>query len=103
MVGRSEPVWPSEVLMGVRDDRRWMGVGRSAEGNSWEAGARAADAALSGRPAALVLVFAGIDHEPEALLAGVRSVAGDAPVIGCSTHGEIGPGGPTDGTVVVSA
>jgi hypothetical protein len=96
-------VKPSEVLMGVADDRRWMGVGRCAEENSREAGARAASAALSGRPAALVLVFAGIDHDPHALLAGVRSVAGDAPVIGCSTHGEIAPGGPTDGTVVVSA
>ena len=25
------------------------------------------------------------------------------PVIGCSTHGELGPGGPTDGSVTVIA
>jgi hypothetical protein len=36
------------------------------------------------------------------LLAGIREVAPDVPLIGCSTHGEIGPGGPLDGSVVVA-
>src|SRR2546423_601561 len=34
---------------------------------------------------------------------GSGEVAGDVPVLGCTTHGELGPGGPTDGSVTVAA
>jgi hypothetical protein len=58
---------------------------------------------LVGDDPKLLIVFGSIEHDPSALLAGVRRVAAGVPVIGCSTHGEIGPGGAQDGTVVVAA
>jgi hypothetical protein len=63
----------------------------------------AAGAALLGAQPKLLVVFAGINHDPGAVLEGVRGVAAGVPVIGCSTHGEIAAGGPRDGTVVVAA
>jgi hypothetical protein len=84
-------------------DRRWMGVGRSRHADSRAAAEQAARAAIVGGEPKLLIVFAGIDHDPVALLAGLGDVAAGVPVIGCSTHGEIAPGGPQDGTVVVTA
>jgi hypothetical protein len=63
----------------------------------------AAGAALVGDDPKLLIVFSSIEHDPSALLAGVRTIVPGVPVIGCSTHGEIGPGGAQDGTVVVAA
>src|SRR2546429_9859648 len=83
--------------------RRWMGVGRSVDADSRTAAGAAAREAALGRDPALLLVFAGIDHDPAGVLAGVEEVAAGAPVIGCSTHGEIAPGGPSDGSVTVAA
>src|SRR5690349_11654936 len=76
------------------DGRRWMGVGRSADADSPAAAAQAARTALTGELPKLLMVFAGIDHDGTALLEGLREVAPGVPIIGCSTHGEIGPGGP---------
>jgi hypothetical protein len=84
-------------------DRRWMGVGRSGHADSRSAAEQAARVAMVGAEPKLLIVFAGIDHDPVALLAGLGAVAAGVPVIGCSTHGEIAPGGPRDGTVVVTA
>ena len=83
--------------------RRWMGVGRSAEQDSRAAAIEAAKAAVIGPEIKLLIVFAGIDHDPNALLDGFRQAAPGTAVIGCTTHGEIGPGGPADGTVTVAA
>jgi hypothetical protein len=80
-----------------------MGVGGSADPDSLAAAREAARAALVGPDPKLLLVFFGIDHEPDALRTGIREVAPDVPVIGCSTHGEISPAGPRDGTVVIAA
>ena len=82
---------------------RWMAVGHSGEADSYRAGAEAAAAALRQREAKLVVVLASVRHDLPRLLAGVNYVAGDAPVIGCTTAGEIGPGGPFDGSVMVAA
>jgi hypothetical protein len=84
-------------------DRRWMGVARSVDRDSRAAGAAATREALVGPDPKLLLVFFAIDHDPGAVLDGVRAEAPGVPVIGCSTHGEIAPGGPTDGTIVVTA
>jgi hypothetical protein len=86
-----------------RDGRRWMSVGRSAEPDARTAAAAAAHAALVGPRPKLLVVFAAVHHDGAALLAGVQDVARDVPTIGCSTHGEIAPGGPSDGAVVVAA
>ena len=82
---------------------RWMAVGHSSLADSYEAGLKAARAAVTGDEPQLLLVFAGISHSPRQLAEGSRAAAPDVPVIGCSTHGEINAGGPHDGTVVVTA
>ena len=84
------------------DTTRWVGVGRSAERDSAAAGAAARAAALEGRgDARLLVVFASPAHDLEALLAGID--AGDVPLVGCTTAGEIATDGPADGGVVVLA
>ena len=59
--------------------------------------------AVTGGEPQLLLVFAGIGHDPKRLAEGIQAAAPGVPVIGCSTHGEINAGGPHDGTVVVTA
>ncbi|GAB7193328.1 FIST N-terminal domain-containing protein [Kineococcus sp. NUM-3379] len=80
-----------------------MAVGRSRDTDSRAAGREATLAALQGPDARLLLVFAAISHDPAQLAAGIAEAAPGVPVIGCSTHGEIAPGGPADGSVVVTA
>jgi hypothetical protein len=83
--------------------RRWMGVGRSAVGDSREAAVEAARAAVLGPDVKLLLAFSAISHDPARIQEGIAEVAGGIPVLGCTTHGEIGPGGPWDGSVTVAA
>jgi hypothetical protein len=81
---------------------RWAGVGQSAAPDSRAAGAEARAAAVDGRPdPRLLVVFASAAHDLDALLAGID--AGDVPLVGCSTAGEIGSNGPADAGVVVMA
>lgn len=82
---------------------RWMSVGTSVTTDSYEAAREAAHAALSGPEPKLFLVFAGIAHDPHRIAEGLRAAAPGVPVLGCSTHGEIDPSGPHDGSVVVTA
>jgi hypothetical protein len=86
----------------VPTQRRWFGSGRSCESDAGAAGAEAAREALAGRQASLVMVFcpAGIDYT--ALLEGVRAVAGDAPLIGCTGIAQLAQVGPAQASVVVS-
>jgi hypothetical protein len=81
---------------------RWFGVG-SAEGIEEGAGARATDAALLDVDAKLLVVFCSQSHDLPALLREIRSRAGDVPLIGCTTAGEIAASGPRDASVVVTA
>jgi hypothetical protein len=87
----------------ARERRRWMGVGRSAEKDSRAAALASAREAITGPAPKLLMVFAAIDHDPAALMEGFREAAPGASVVGCTTHGELGPGGPSDGTVTVAA
>jgi hypothetical protein len=82
---------------------RWMGVGRAEGPDSRAAAIEAARAAVTGTQPKLLMVFAAITHDPALVQEGIREVVGDTPVIGCTTHGEIGPGGPADGSIVVAA
>ncbi len=84
-------------------DRRWVGVGQSADTNSRAAGVDAASRAISGRSAGLLIVFCSDSHDLEQLLEGINEVSGNAPLIGCSTAGEIATAGPADLGVVVTA
>ena len=81
---------------------RWFGVG-SCAGARERAGARAVDDALIHDDPKLLIVFCSQSRDIEALLRQVRERAGDVPLIGCTTGGEIAAAGPSDASVVVSA
>lgn len=82
---------------------RWLGVGSSSLGDAHQAGSHAAGDALGGREAKLVLVFCSDSYDLAALLAAINARSGSAPLIGCSTAGEIATSGPGDESVVVVA
>ncbi len=82
---------------------RWMAVGMSTAAESHEAGVAAAQEALQGRSAALLVLLCTPHHDPTAVLAGARSVSGGTPLIGCSSSEVIGPSGPSGHGVVVTA
>jgi hypothetical protein len=83
---------------------RWFAVGSSRLTDAGAAGFEAADAALHGRSRpALLIVFCSDAYDLERLLDAINQRSGDAPLIGCSTAGEIATGGPGDLGVVVTA
>ena len=82
---------------------RWFGVGRSCAADSAAAGAEAAAGAVLGDDTKLTIVFASEKHCQEDLLRAIRARTGGAPLIGCSTAGEIATAGPGDAGVVVIA
>jgi hypothetical protein len=81
---------------------RWVGVGRSTRPGS-EAGAEAAAEALRGPDPQLLILFCSDAYDLPELLAGVNRESGGAPLIGCSTAGEIASSGARDSSVVVTA
>lgn len=82
---------------------RWCGVGCSSQPDAQTAGAEAAAGAMAAPDAKLIIVFTSDAHEAEPLLAGIRGVTREVPLIGCSTAGEITPAGPADASVVILA
>ncbi|MFP5322840.1 MAG: FIST signal transduction protein [Acidimicrobiia bacterium] len=87
--------------MRTQDGSRWVAVGTSASSDAREAGLEAARAAIDGPEPGVLIAFASDDLDLDAFAAALVEVAGDVPVVGCSTAGEIGPGGVTDGAAVV--
>ncbi|GEM_PF-349987 len=90
--------------------RRWFGVGHSASPDPTAAGTEAATAALTGRSAALLLVFASTHYDLPPLLEAVRAAAAtelaagaELAIVGCTSMGEIATSGATDDSVVVAA
>ena len=81
---------------------RWFGVG-SCVGDQERAGARAADDALLHDDPKLLIVFCSQACDLRQLLRQIRARAGDVPLIGCTTAGEIATAGPSDASVVVAA
>ncbi len=81
--------------------RRSVRVGHSWADRADLAGAEAARDALRLADPRLLIVFASIDYDLPRLVAGVRAVSGEVPVIGCCTAGELGPGPVVDRGVVV--
>ena len=75
------------------------GVGISSGSDAYVVGANACEEAI-GRMGPLtphlLIVFASPQYDQEKMLAGVRSVGGDALVVGCSTAGEITTAGPAN-------
>lgn len=89
--------------MAVESGSRWLAVGRSGAPDARDAGAEAADLALTGPDAKLLVVFCSDSYDLDALLGGVNDRSGGVPLIGCSTAGEIATAGPGDAGVVVTA
>ena len=82
---------------------RWLAVGQSGDADARRAGLAAATQALAGPDPKLLIVFCCESYDLAELVEGVREEAGDVPLIGCSTAGEISTSGPGDASVVVTA
>jgi hypothetical protein len=75
------------------------GVGKSLEPDAAEAGAQAARTAMQAvgtDPIKLVIIAATMGFDQPALLAGIRSVTGSVPLVGCTGAGLIDQDGPDD-------
>lgn len=81
----------------------WMSVGCSADGDSASAGSAATRAAVTAPDPKLFVVFYAATHDPAQVLAGVRAVRDDVPLMGCPTAGEIAGEWAGDGSVTVAA
>lgn len=82
-----------------------VGVGTSHLEDSHEAGAEACRDALekAGGKADVLIVFAAMRFDHKVLLSGITAVAGDTPMVGGTTAGEISPEGFSEGSVVIMA
>jgi len=80
-----------------------MRTGVSTSSSARTAGRDAAADACGGDAAALLVVLVSSALDPQDVLAGIRDVAPTAPLIGCSTAGEITTSGAVSGSVVVAA
>ncbi|MCW2966431.1 MAG: hypothetical protein JWM71_203 [Solirubrobacteraceae bacterium] len=82
---------------------RWVGVGRCESSGAADAATECIRAALAGRAAALVVMFASESLDLPTLVRRAGAEAGDAQLIGCSSSGEIATDGPGDAGVVAIA
>jgi len=81
---------------------RWMRVGTSGEPDSALAAQNAVEEALAGETAALVILFVSPTYDMQSVATSANAAAG-APLIGCSTSGEIGGGLAGSGRIVAIA
>ena len=82
---------------------RWMGVGHSNDTDPVAAAREAARGAVRGTDTRLVVVFCSDAYDLPRLLSAINEETGGAPLVGCSTAGEIATNGPSETSVVVSA
>ncbi len=80
------------------------GTGISLNSNPKQAGIEACAQAMQkvAKPK-LIVVFASAKQNQEEMLAGVREISGDTPLVGCSSAGEITSDGVFEGSVAVMA
>ena len=81
---------------------RWFAVGSEA-GTDPDAGARAAEQTLLHEDVKLLVVFCPPSEDLPRLLRAIRARCGAAPLIGCTTAGEIATSASGDARVVVAA
>jgi hypothetical protein len=103
MAGISSESTLSDIGEAEATGCRWVGAGTSRAEDARTAGAEAAAGAVQGDDVKLLVVFASLAYDLTALVAGIRDVCPDAPLIGCSTAGEIAAGGPSESGVVLTA
>ena len=82
---------------------RWLAVGQSGTADARTAGRDATAMALAGSDPKLLIVVCCEAYDLAELVEGIKDAAGDTPMIGCSTAGEISTAGPGDAGVVVTA
>ena len=82
---------------------RWAGVGHSLLADPRQAGAEAAERAIDGRAASLVVLFSSDRWANPGVLAGVDDRAGGARVVGCSVPSHISSDGPSEDGVFALA
>lgn len=82
---------------------RWCAVAHTREPDPHVAGSQVASDALTGSDPKLLVAFCSPSYDLEALSAGIKSISGDIPLIGCSTAGEIASDGPGEASAVVFA
>ena len=87
----------------LKSSQRWFAVGTSNHPDADTAGAEAAAGALTGDEPKLLVVFASDSYDLVQLLAAINRRSGGAPLIGCTTAGEIASTGPDEASVVVTA
>ena len=88
----------------MREMSTTVGIGGSDSRDSFAAGRAAATEALApfaGRAPGVLVVFATAGHDQQALLDGIRDVAGPVPLSGCSAEGVISRAGSDEGTHAV--
>ncbi|HEX3541044.1 MAG TPA: FIST N-terminal domain-containing protein [Acidimicrobiales bacterium] len=81
---------------------RWFAVGQAGPYDD-RPGFVAADRALIGEDAKLAVVFCSQSQDVAGVVSQIGDRAGEVPVIGCSTAGEIATAGAGDASVVVAA
>jgi hypothetical protein len=80
-----------------------MRVGTSHESESADAARKAVEEALAGDSAALVIVFVSPIYDMQEVATAANAAARGAPLVGCSTSGEIGGGVAGSGRIVAIA
>jgi len=80
-----------------------MRVGTSAEPDSALAATKAVGLALAGDSAALIVLFVSPIYDMQAVATSANAAGGGAPLIGCSTSGEIGGGLAGSGRIIAIA
>ncbi|WP_426502502.1 FIST signal transduction protein [Dactylosporangium sp. McL0621] len=81
---------------------RWFAVGQ-AHASDRRPGIRAAEQALVGSDAKLLLVFCSEALDLPAIIGQIQTRSGGVPLIGCTTAGEIATTGPGDASLLVAA
>ncbi len=80
-----------------------MSVGTSDDPRPDAAAEQAVAHAIAGRPAALVMIFVSPSYDMHEVASSAARAAGDAPLVGCSTSGEIAEGRGGSGRIVAVA
>lgn len=83
--------------------QRWMSVGTSDDPRARVAAESAVHEALAGRDAALVMLFVAPTYNMEEVAAAASAAAQGAPLVGCSSSGEIAEGWGGSGRLVAVA
>jgi hypothetical protein len=98
----------ADAVTPARAGKLYAGIGTSRSDDATHAGRGAAEAAvarLGGVPPALVLVLTSVRYDLADLLAGVRQVTGEAPLVGSTSSGQFHEGEltpPGTGVVVLA-